>query len=64
MIQEAGTKSLHTYIDRSQKTVAKWGALRPIFEVCTKEIGYMGGGGGSGSRGVDRWKLNNSRRTH
>ena len=24
--------------------MVKWVALRPIFEVCTREIGYEGGG--------------------
>ena len=32
------------YIGRRQTTVAKWVAIRPLFEVCAREIGYKGGG--------------------
>ena len=33
-----------TYIGIRQATLAQWVALRPIFEVCTGEKGYEGGG--------------------
>ena len=39
-----GTKPLWEYIERMQATVAEWVALQPIFEVCTKDTGYEGGG--------------------
>ena len=35
--QGADTRPLHTYLDRRQATVAEWGDLRPIFDVCTRE---------------------------
>ena len=35
--QGADTRPLHTYLDRRQATVAHWGDLRPIFDVCTRE---------------------------
>ena len=38
------TKSEITYIGRRQANVAKWVALRPLFEVCAREKGYTGGG--------------------
>ena len=44
MLQAAGTKPLREYIDKRQATVAEWVSLRTIFEVCTKDMGYEGGG--------------------
>ena len=44
VIQVAGTKPLQEYIDKRQATVSEWAELRPIFEVCTKDTGYEGGG--------------------
>ena len=44
VLQAEGTKLLREYIDKRQATVAEWVALRPIFEVCTKETGNGGGG--------------------
>ena len=32
------------YIERRQATVSKWVALHPLFELCTRETGYEGGG--------------------
>ena len=37
-------KPLRDYINKRQATVAEWVDLRPIFEVCVKEIGHEGGG--------------------
>ena len=42
--EAAGTQLVRTYIGRRQATVAKWVALLPIFEVCTRETGYKWGG--------------------
>ena len=44
VLQGAGTQSLGTYVDRRQTTVAEWVALRPVFDVCTRETGYKEGG--------------------
>ena len=44
VIKEAGTHTLGTYIDRRQTTVTEWVTLKPIYEVCYREIGYGGGG--------------------
>ena len=44
VIQGAETQPLQTYLDRMQATVAKWVALRPIFDICVRETGYEGGG--------------------
>ena len=44
VLQAAGTKPLWEYLNRRQAMVAEWVALRPIFEVCAKVIGYEGGG--------------------
>ena len=44
VLQAAGTKPLWEYINRRQATVAQWGGLRPISEVCAKETGYERGG--------------------
>ena len=43
-LQGAGTQPLQTYVDRRQATVAEWVALRPIFDICAREMGYEGGG--------------------
>ena len=40
VIQGAGTQPLQTYLDRRQATVAEWVELRPIFEVCARDMGY------------------------
>ena len=39
VIQEAGTKPLHEYINKRQAAVADWVDLRPILEVCAKDTG-------------------------
>ena len=44
VLQAAGTKPLMEYTKKRQAVVVEWVALRPIFEVCVKETGYMGGG--------------------
>ena len=44
MQEVVGTKLVITYIGRQQATVSQWVALQPIFEVCTGEKGYEGGG--------------------
>ena len=44
ILENSGTQSLGTYIDRRQATVEEWGALRPILEVCDRETGYKGRG--------------------
>ena len=44
VIQVALTTHVWEYINRRQAMVAEWVALRPIFEVCAKVIGYEGGG--------------------
>ena len=44
VLKKTGIQSLGAYIDRRQKTVAKWVALRPILEVCNRETGYEGRG--------------------
>ena len=38
------TKLDRIYIERRQATVAQWGALRPLFEVCERETGCEGRG--------------------
>ena len=38
--EAAGTQSEITYIRRIQGTVAQWVALRPIFEVCVRDMVY------------------------
>ena len=44
-IREAlGTESDRIYIEQRQATMAQWVSLRPLFEVCTRETGYEGGG--------------------
>ena len=47
-----------TYIGRRQETVAQWVALRPLFEVCTREKGYEGVGKGGGIGGAKRRQKN------
>ena len=44
VLEKSGTNSLGTYIYRRQETVAEWVALRPILEVCDRDIGYEGVG--------------------
>ena len=44
IFQAAVTQPLKTYLDKSQAKVAKWVALRDIFELCMKETGYREGG--------------------
>ena len=44
LLKASGTQSDRIYIERWQKTMAKWVALRPLFEVCARETGYGGGG--------------------
>ena len=44
MIQAAGTKSLSEYIDKRKAMVVDRVSLWLIFEVCAKELGYVGGG--------------------
>ena len=44
VLQAVGMQPLQMYIVRRQATVAEWVTNRPIFEVCTYEIGYEGGG--------------------
>ena len=43
VLQSAGNQPLQTYIGRRKAAVTEWVALRTIFEVCTKEMGYKGG---------------------
>ena len=44
VLRGAETQLIQTYLDRRQVTVADWVALRPIFGVCARETGYVGGG--------------------
>ena len=44
VIQGMGTRTLQTYVDRRNMTLAEWVALRTIFEICANETGYDGGG--------------------
>ena len=39
-----GTQSARIYIEQRQANVAQWVALRPLFEVFTRERRYEGGG--------------------
>ena len=39
VMQGKGTKTLRTYVDRLQTTVAEWVATRTIFDVCAREKG-------------------------
>ena len=39
-----GNQSESIYIEQQQATVAQWVALCSLFEVCTREKGYEGGG--------------------
>ena len=44
-MREAAVKqSARICIERRRATVAQWVALRPLFEVCSRETGYEGGG--------------------
>ena len=40
----AVTQPLQNYLDRRQATGAEWVDLQPIFDVCTREMVYEGGG--------------------
>ena len=40
MLQEAGTKPLREYTNKSQAMVVEWVYLQPISEVYAKETGY------------------------
>ena len=53
VLQGAETQTLMTYMDRRQATVAEFMAIRPIFDVCERYMGYKGGGY-SGCHGGDR----------
>ena len=44
VLRGAGTQPLRTYVDRIQAAVAEWVSLRPIFDVCARDVGYEGGG--------------------
>ena len=44
VLQAAVTELLREYINKRQETVAEWVALRPIFKVCAKYLGYAGEG--------------------
>ena len=50
VFKEARTQTLGTYIDNRQVTVVEWVELRPILEVCDREIGYKGG-----ARRLETW---------
>ena len=45
VLQVAVTKQLRGCIYKRQEIVAKWVALRPIFDFCAKWMRYEGGGG-------------------
>ena len=50
------------YIELRQETVAQWVEINPLFEVCARETGYEGGGGGVGRcGGAKRPRENNFR---
>ena len=53
VLQVPGTQAIRTYVARRQATVAEWVDNRPIFDVCTKETGFEGGGD-SGCHGGGR----------
>ena len=40
VLQGEGTQPLQTYLGRRQATMAGWVALRPIFELFTRDTGY------------------------
>ena len=40
VLQGAGAQPLQTYLDRRQATVEEWVALRRIFDVCSRYMGY------------------------
>ena len=44
LIHGEETQLLQTYLERRQVTVAKWVALRPIFDVYARETVHEGGG--------------------
>ena len=44
VLQVAETKQLRIYLYRRQATVEEWVVLRTIFDVCTREEVYEGGG--------------------
>ena len=39
-LQEVGTQTLRTYVERQQAKVAKWVSTRPVFGVCARDTGY------------------------
>ena len=51
-LKETGMNTLGDYINRWQTTVVEWVALRPIYEVFEKEMGYNG----EGRRGDLWWR--------
>ena len=44
VLQGLGTQPLHSYLDRSKVSVSVWVASCPILKVCSREMGYEGGG--------------------
>ena len=40
VLQGAKTQSLRTYVKKRQATVVEWVAIRPIFDVCARDMGY------------------------
>ena len=42
VLQRAGTQRLQTYLDRRHAAVAEWVALRTIFDVFARDMGYKG----------------------
>ena len=44
VMEAEGMKSAATYIEQRNGTVAQWGVLRLMFEVCTRDKGYKGWG--------------------
>ena len=39
-----GTQSARLYIEQQQATMAQWVAILTLFELCTRDTGYEGGG--------------------
>ena len=44
VIKEAVIQTLGTYIYKWQATVVDWVVLRPILDICNREMDYEGGG--------------------
>ena len=59
MREAAGTQLFTTYTRKGHGAVAQWVALRTIFEVFTREMGYRGGG-----RRRDAWWRQEAPETH